>query len=119
MSQPTTQDADAPRVAAEHIYLLIAIATGAVAVAVWAVDTVTPGSSVPHEVYDAMRLIVILAGCGYLVRSAESRVERRIERRSVEQGEQHRQGYAAGFVDGATGRGAEDHSHSATVRSLH
>ncbi|MCW2900116.1 MAG: hypothetical protein JWO67_2381 [Streptosporangiaceae bacterium] len=107
MSHPTPES-DAPRVAAEHLYLLVAIVTATVAVAIWIVDAANPGSSVPRAVYDVLCLAAALAGCGYLVRSAESHVIHRVERAYME-------GYADGFTDGA----ASPSPSPRPLRSIH
>lgn len=121
MSHPATTpeiDDDAPRLATEYVYLFIALLAALASVALWVIDVVTPGAPdiLLNGIYDALRACAVVASCGYLVRSAQTRVARKVEHRSGECREcQHR--YAAGFVAGVAAR--EGSHQEATVRSLH
>lgn len=59
-----------PRAAAEHVYLTVAVGALGAAVTVWLL-----AHSVNVRVLGALLVIVGLCGVGYLVRSAETRVE--------------------------------------------
>jgi hypothetical protein len=47
-----------------------------------------------------LRIIAAITGCGYLVRSAETRVRRVLANRTVSAERARREGYAEGYVDG-------------------
>lgn len=101
-------DADAGGLTAEHVYLLIAVVAGTVALAAWLVDIRDPG---PNEllrgIFDVLRMVGVVAGCGYLVRAAESRVGRIHVRQAASGERRYQQGYAAGYVDGVARRQPE------------
>jgi hypothetical protein len=84
---------------AEHICLLIAAV--AATVAAWLVDASNPAPNDALRGLDDMaRVIACLAGCGYLIRSAETRTRRAVAAQLADAKRARREGYAAGFVDG-------------------
>lgn len=103
MSQPAQDPEQQPRFTAEHIYLLIAVAAGSAVALAWVAHL---GGDLGGDTFDVLRAITVVAGCGYLVRSAESRMTRRLDRQAADSDERYEEGFAAGYVAHAAGQPA-------------
>jgi hypothetical protein len=91
--------------AAEHIYLIVAISAGILAAAVW---WNAPHNAINEAVFDALRIVIAIAGCGYIVRAAETRVRVMLTAQLADVERARRDGYAAGYVHGVARRAPED-----------
>jgi hypothetical protein len=106
------RDAAGSSLTAEHIYLLVAVAAGIIAVAVYWNG---PHGWVADGIFDLLRIVAAIAGCGYLIRSAETRVKRMLTNQAVSAERARREGYAAGFLDGAARKVPEPAQHLRSV----
>lgn len=104
----TQQHDNAGKLAAEHIWLLVAAISGTFAAATWATAA---AHAVDERLAATLRLLCAIAVIGYLVRSAESRLRRLVIRNLVTADRARREGYATGFVDGTARRLPDEAVH--------
>jgi hypothetical protein len=94
--------------AAEHIYLLVAVVAGIVALAVWWDG---PHDNINGAIFDVLRIVAAVAFCGFIIRDAEARTRHANARHLADTERARREGYAEGFVDGAARRTPSDPGH--------
>lgn len=88
----------ASRISPEIGYLIVAVSAGIIAIAVWWNDGAH--GAVSEGIFDVLRIIAAIAGCGYFVRTAESRLARMLAEQ-LANADRTRQGdFAAGYIAG-------------------
>lgn len=93
------------RLGAEHIFLAAAVIASTVLLAAWFLDV---GDRLGEHGRTGIKIALSITWVGYIVRSAETRVTRVLDRRAATAERARREGYAAGYVDGAARRTPEE-----------